>query len=98
MKTEYEKLISELIKELQTIENQWGDTCVYIRDLSFVALNRQAEYQKKVMGTRSDGKPCEKPWFPEPNEERKTICPKCGTKELLMKCPDCSKDWGHVTR
>lgn len=43
--------IEDFIGELTDIKNRWGNTCVYIRDLSWgaVALNRQSE------GRRSNG-------------------------------------------
>lgn len=41
--------ISDFIKELQGIQEEYGDTCVYIRDCSWgaVALNRQREDEEK---------------------------------------------------
>lgn len=42
--------IADLIKELQAIHDQWGNTCVYIRDMSWgsVALNRKADDDKRA--------------------------------------------------
>jgi len=45
--------ISELIKELEAVREQWGETCVYIRDMSWgaVALNRKADDDERTGDT-----------------------------------------------
>jgi hypothetical protein len=42
--------IADLISELTGIQDRWGNTCVYIRDMSWgaVALNRRADDEKAV--------------------------------------------------
>jgi hypothetical protein len=39
--------IAELIEELEAIQRRWGNTCVYIRDMS-VALNRKVDDDRKA--------------------------------------------------
>jgi len=41
--------IEELIKELQDIRDKFGNTCVYIRDMSWgaVALNRRSDDERE---------------------------------------------------
>lgn len=42
--------IADLISELTGIQDLWGNTCVYIRDMSWgaVALNRKADDDKRA--------------------------------------------------
>jgi hypothetical protein len=42
--------IADFIRELQGIQERWGNTCVYIRDLTWgaVALNREADDREKA--------------------------------------------------
>ncbi len=42
--------IADLISELTGIQDRWGNTCVYVRDMSWgaVALNRKADDDKRA--------------------------------------------------
>lgn len=68
--------IDDFIKELQETRRKFGNTCVYIRDVSWgaVALNRQAEDEAVEHRLHADGA---------------TVCPKCNYMANYPICVRC---------
>lgn len=48
--------IADLISELTGIQDRWGNTCVYIRDMSWgaVALNRRADDEQALAASEAN--------------------------------------------